>query len=106
MGMADDSPASSMKYRMLNNPGTEWIFTPRVDVLLKADQLLQEHGNVYGRPALSGDARPTFRGHYTVIDRSGVIKKAEGEAREELYMRMQELQTKRFTAVARKLFGT
>jgi hypothetical protein len=105
-GMAAEADASFTRHRILNNPGTELIFPPRFDISILADKLKEEHGNIYGRPTLSDDQRPTFRGLYTVIDRNGITKKAEGDARDELYVHVQKLQSERFVPAARRLFGT
>lgn len=102
--MGPSSGASFIRDRILNNGGTELIFPPRVDLSVKADSLMQEHGSIYGRPGV-GDTNATFRGLYTVIDRHGAVRKAEGQASEDLVMRVHELQARRFGPVARKLFG-
>lgn len=104
--LAIDDDESFTRHRILNNPGTEMIFPPRVDISILAEQLHKEHGSIYGRPAISEDQRPTFRGLYTVIDKNGTIKKAEGAAKEELYIRAQEFMTNRFVPYAKRLFGT
>lgn len=91
--------------RVLNNDGTELIFPTRADVTWLSDQLLEEHGNVYGCTDLE-EKNPTFRGLYTVIDRHGSLRKAEGDASESLVMQVQELQAKRFSRAAQELFGT
>jgi len=101
---AAGTTGSAVRGRVLNNSGTELIFSSRVDVSMLADRLLEEHGSIYGRTDMN-EGNPTFRGLYTVIDRHGSLHKAEGDASEALVMRVQELQAKRFEPVARKLFG-
>jgi hypothetical protein len=92
--------------RVLNNTGTELIFPPRVDIAWLEGEQRRQHGHCYGRPTLSDNNQPTFRGLFSVIDRHGRCKKAEGDASEDLVQRVQELQARRFEPVARELFGT
>eukprot|EP00931_Biecheleriopsis_adriatica_P088799 TRINITY_DN63033_c0_g1_i1.p1 TRINITY_DN63033_c0_g1~~TRINITY_DN63033_c0_g1_i1.p1 ORF type:complete len:438 (+),score=86.22 TRINITY_DN63033_c0_g1_i1:95-1315(+) len=96
---------TSIKHRVLNNAGTELIFAPRVDISLKAEELMQEHGHIYGRSELAEDSRPTFRGLFAVVDRRGVMRKAEGDACVDLFDRVLKIQTDRFVPAASELFG-
>lgn len=96
---------SGVRGRVLNNDGTELIFPSRVDLSMLRAQLVEEHGSVYGR-TVPDEPTVAFRGLYTVIDRHGATRKAEGDASEALVMRVQELQARRFAPVARELFGT
>lgn len=117
MGMGEGIPSTSaeavaqeggsfVRHRVPNNDGTELIFPPRVDISILSDELRAKYGDIYGRPALAEVEQPTFRGLYTVIDKHGSVRKAEGDASEDLVARAQEVQTRRFTPIAQELFGT
>lgn len=92
--------------RVFNNSGTEMIFPPRTDLAIKVDELIESHGNIYGRQNYTQRDGPFFRGLYTVVDRNGRMSKAEGDASEALTFHVQEVMGNWFAPAARKLFGT